>query len=304
VDEDSEATFDNWQQGRYENFSRHCTTVRAVRWIGMEIKEYPTYDGTSDLHSFLIDMEGKVVAEQRISTLDLALKSSPTRWWDTHKETLSSWDEVKLSIQHHFLPLMQVQQLGQDWKKKSQMLSLEIYDGQSNPVAHIEHCLKVWKVAQLPSYLWTHQFFHSLGTIPKAWYVHEETRRQTTCWKTLQNQFFHDFSFSGKTPEITVVLQQIKKMLFSNEFKPKHPLTVFSEHEHFLEYSLYPSPVRIPMACSKVDKDPGDPEELEELRHLTFQESTGTREVKDTISGDINNSYTQPLKLQKVNIRE
>jgi hypothetical protein len=56
------------------------------------------------------------------------------------------------------------------------------------------------------------------------------------------------------------------------------------------------------MACSKVDKDPEDPEDLEELRHLTFKESTGTREVKDTLSGDTNSSYTQPLKLWKVNI--
>jgi hypothetical protein len=140
-----------------------------------------------------------------------------------------------------------------------------------------------------------------MASFPK-WYVHEETRRQTKCWKTLHNQFFHDFSFSGKTPEITDVLQQIKNMLFSIEVKPKYPLTIFSEHEHFIEYSLYPSPMRIPMACSKVDKDPEDPKDLEELRHLTFQESTRTREVKDTISGDINNSYTQPLRLQKVNI--
>jgi hypothetical protein len=92
-------------------------------------------------------------------------------------------------------------------------------------------------------------------------------------------------------------------MLFSNEFKPKHPLTVCFEHEHLLEYSFYPSPVRIPMVCSKVDKDPEDPEDLEELRHLTFKESTGTREVKHTLSGDTNSSYTQPLKLWKVNIR-
>jgi hypothetical protein len=62
--------------------------------------------------------------------------------------------------------------------------------------------------------------------------------------------------------------------MFSIEFKPKYPLTVYYEHEHFLEYTLYPSPIRIPMACSKFDKDSGDPEDLEELRHLTFQEST------------------------------
>jgi hypothetical protein len=95
----------------------------------MEIKECPTYDGTSDLCSFLIDIEGKFAAKQRISTLDLALKSSPAKWWDTDGETLSSWYKVNISIQHTFLPLMQVQQLGQDQKQKSQMLSLDIYDG-------------------------------------------------------------------------------------------------------------------------------------------------------------------------------
>jgi hypothetical protein len=47
-----------------------------------------------------------------------------------------------------------------------------------------------------------------------------------------------------------------------------------------LQFSFYPSPTRIPMACSKVDKDPEDPEDLEGLRHLTFKESAGTREVK------------------------
>jgi hypothetical protein len=56
------------------------------------------------------------------------------------------------------------------------------------------------------------------------------------------------------------------------------------------------------LACSKVDKDLGDPDDLEELRHLTFKESEGTRDVKDTISDGVSSSYTKPLKLQKVNI--
>jgi hypothetical protein len=91
-------------------------------------------------------------------------------------------------------------------------------------------------------------------------------------------------------------------MLFSNEFKPKSPLRVYSKHEHLLEYSFYLSPTIIPMACNKVDKDPEDPMDLEELRNLTFKESKGTRESKDTLSGATKNSYTQPLKLWKVNI--
>jgi hypothetical protein len=59
-----------------------------------------------------------------------------------------------------------------------------------------------------------------------------------------------------------------------------------------LQYSFYSSPTRIPMACSKVDKDHEDPKDLEELRHLTFKESARTREVKDTLSCDTNSSYT------------
>jgi hypothetical protein len=45
----------------------------------MKIKEYPTYDVTSDIHSFLVDMETKVTVEHRLLALDLALQSFPTR---------------------------------------------------------------------------------------------------------------------------------------------------------------------------------------------------------------------------------
>jgi hypothetical protein len=53
------------------------------------------------------------------------------------------------------------------------------------------------------------------------------------------------------------------------------------------------------MACSKFEKDRRDTKELEELIYLTFHESTRTREVEDTIFGDISGSYTQPLMIQK-----
>jgi hypothetical protein len=46
AEEDLEITFDSWQQGSYEIFSRRCTTIRATRWIGTEIRDHPTYDGT------------------------------------------------------------------------------------------------------------------------------------------------------------------------------------------------------------------------------------------------------------------
>jgi hypothetical protein len=61
VHEDSEETFENWQQGSYEQFSRRCTTISEIRWIGTEVREPPTYNGTSVVHSFLTSMEENIV---------------------------------------------------------------------------------------------------------------------------------------------------------------------------------------------------------------------------------------------------
>jgi hypothetical protein len=60
--------------------------------------------------------------------------------------------------------------------------------------------------------------------------------------------------------------------------------------------------MKIHMACSKVDNDPENSQDLEETRHLTFKESVETRVVKDTISNDVSSSYNKPLKILKVNI--
>jgi hypothetical protein len=141
------------------------------------------------------------VPEKRILVLDVALRSSSARWWATHKGTLSSWDEAKCAIQHHFIPPSQLTSLN---LKQS---ALELYDGISDPREHVVHCIQVWEVAQLPSQLWVHQFIHSLGQIPTSWYIHEEARHQTGCWEILQRQFCQDFLFSGKSPEITLALQ-------------------------------------------------------------------------------------------------
>jgi hypothetical protein len=43
-------------------------------------------------------MEYIVVEKHWILALDIALKYTPSRWWDSYKEALSSWNEVKISI--------------------------------------------------------------------------------------------------------------------------------------------------------------------------------------------------------------
>jgi hypothetical protein len=82
-----------------------------------------------------------------------------------------------------------------------------------------------------------------------------------------------------------------------------YPPVIYLAHEYLLQNSLYPSPTRIPMACSNIDKYSKDPKDIEELRHLTFKEYEGTKVVKDIIFDDVSSSYTKPLKLWKVNIR-
>jgi hypothetical protein len=44
-------------------------------------------------------------------------------------------------------------------------------------------------------------------------------------------------------------------------------------------------------------KDHEYPRDLEELKHLTFKESIGTREVRDTLLGNASSSYAYPMKL-------
>jgi hypothetical protein len=91
-------------------------------------------------------------------------------------------------------------------------------------------------------------------------------------------------------------------MLFTEEFNLTYLPTFYLEYEYMLHASLHPSPAQISMTCGKVDKYPEDPEDLEELRNLTFKESKGARPVKNTLSDYLSSSYTKPLKLWKVNI--
>ena len=136
VDEDSELAFDSWKQGSYERYSRRCTTVRETRWVGTKVKEHPTYDGTSGLDIFLLNMEENVVEDQRISVLYLSLQDTPARWWANHKALVENWEDVKQDIQYRF----------QDKEKlESEMWMdfqvVQFFTRQYDPKPHIEQCM-------------------------------------------------------------------------------------------------------------------------------------------------------------------
>jgi hypothetical protein len=47
---------------------------------------------------FFASMEEKIVEEQRIFVLDLALQDTPARWWATHKASIIEWEDAKQAI--------------------------------------------------------------------------------------------------------------------------------------------------------------------------------------------------------------
>jgi hypothetical protein len=171
-------------------FQDDAQLSEQMRWVGTEVREHLTYNGTSDLGSFLVSMEEKIAEDQRIVVLDLALEDTPARWWASHKEVIRNWEDVKHAIQCRF---QDKEQLKSEMQMDFQVAQL--FNGQSDPKTHIEQCVRQWQVVEVPSHLWVQVFPHSLGLIPKSWYIHEETRRQTNSWKTLADQFCKDFLF-------------------------------------------------------------------------------------------------------------
>nr|KUM45650.1 hypothetical protein ABT39_MTgene2486 [Picea glauca]KUM45671.1 hypothetical protein ABT39_MTgene2507 [Picea glauca]KUM45676.1 hypothetical protein ABT39_MTgene2512 [Picea glauca] len=85
-------------------------------------------------------------------------------------------------------------------------MAVEVYNGDTDPFVYVEHCTQHWEIEGLRSDLWVNKFIHNLGPIPQDWYLHEETRRQTRDWKTLQTQFCEDLSFLGKSESVQVSL--------------------------------------------------------------------------------------------------
>jgi hypothetical protein len=65
--------------------------MRALRWDGTEVREPPSFYGQNDLEEFLTKFELEVLESQRLLVLDIPLKETPARWWDTHKENINDF---------------------------------------------------------------------------------------------------------------------------------------------------------------------------------------------------------------------
>jgi hypothetical protein len=93
-------------------------------------------------------MEEKILMDQRILVLDSALQDTPARWWDTHKSSIIEWEDAKQTIYCQFQSRDHLKE-----EMKINFQDAQLFDGWSYPKVHIEHFLKKWRVAQVPSHL-------------------------------------------------------------------------------------------------------------------------------------------------------
>lgn len=102
--------------------------MKSLRWIGTQVCEVPTFDGLSDIQEFLRKYEAQVSFSQRLKTLDVALRSTPARWWTAHKRNIATWETY-----HRLLVIKFGKDVGgMNYK----------YDEQNDPRVHTKACIK------------------------------------------------------------------------------------------------------------------------------------------------------------------
>jgi hypothetical protein len=100
---DSDIGLENWQQILHEVSTRRCARIdRAVRWVGIEIREPTSFHGVNELEEFLTRYEDQVSENQRLLALDISLKAAPAIWWGAHKETVKDWYQCKRLLRIRF----------------------------------------------------------------------------------------------------------------------------------------------------------------------------------------------------------
>ena len=86
---DSDTSLENRKQRLHKVSTRRCARIdHTVRWVGIEIREPPSFHRLNDLQTFLTQYEDAMLENQRLLALDLALKATPARWWGVHKDRL------------------------------------------------------------------------------------------------------------------------------------------------------------------------------------------------------------------------
>ena len=66
----------------------------------------------------------------RLLALDQALKTTPTRWWGTHKKNIGNWKKCRRLMWVIFVQV--------------ETELVDKYDGQNDPRDHLQLCMEAW----------------------------------------------------------------------------------------------------------------------------------------------------------------
>ena len=114
----------------------------------------PYYDGLTDIDKFLDAFEREVLEKHRFQALYLALRTTPARWWGTHKDKFDGWREYRR--------MMRV------WFGRPKVWLTQKFNGRSDPRDHLAKWMNAYGVE--PQLEWVHLFCHTLDVIPMNWY--------------------------------------------------------------------------------------------------------------------------------------
>jgi hypothetical protein len=63
----------------------------VLQWIGIEACDPLRCDWIIDVAYFIGEFELKISYQQRLLSLYVALKATPTRWWGVYKDGIRYW---------------------------------------------------------------------------------------------------------------------------------------------------------------------------------------------------------------------
>lgn len=123
-------------------------------------------------------MERIVPKVQRFHALDIFLRATPTRWWETHKENMGNSKECARMMRLWF---------------ECQIIKMEdVYSRKENLPRNLRRWNQVCGIE--PRLEWVLMFIHTLGKVPIEWYLETELHKCTGEWSALIYNFILTFS--------------------------------------------------------------------------------------------------------------
>lgn len=124
--------------------------TKYFQCLSIRVRELPYYDDLTNVNMFLGEIEKYVPEAQIFHALDIALRSTPTRGWETHKGKLGNWEECTHMMRLRF--------------ENPNTIIEETYYGKGDPCKHLVRWTE--ELGSEPMLGWVHMFIHTLGNAP------------------------------------------------------------------------------------------------------------------------------------------